>query len=402
MTIQELTNLIIQRSAVLAAKLSKLIAEGDVECNLKHDQILCDLWKLQVILETINNPDALKAATDTDGNILEYWGNTITTYGGFTASDFIVSQGLFLSLNQYYNTSNGSGGGGGSDDCVCFLPVNGIGRNFSTPTVFNQNHVYNDINQLAQALLFPSQPPTASASGEFTLNGSPTFVPFTTLEKGTIVGNVRFTITGTQGINGGQIVQTTTSLPTPTPVSPTTQIAANSVTQVYTSTVNNSGIITWAAADQSAKSYNGTVTDSKSAVATSNSVGYSYAVKLYYGPALVPGTPITETFIKSLPFIILDNDQFQSFLSVTTGLNQHIWFFHEDILGNTIFTDLAVNISGGFTRISGATLLPNGTTVNMVGSTISVAGINGYSAAYRGYVSDNSNLGVVNFKTTAS
>jgi hypothetical protein len=395
LTTQELSNLVVERLAVLGSRLHDYIVEGVDECCKEYNQLLCDIWKLKLIFDTLNNP-----LSDLDASDFEYWTNVVPSIGGMEDSDFVVSNDLYLSIYQYYNNYNSGNGGGGDDDCVCFEPVNLTGRNFSTPTLFNQVHVYNDINEFVKAFLAPAQPPTITVSGQYKLNNSASYTNFGLVQRGTIVRDVKITVSGSKGANGNNIVETSTSLPSPTPASPTAQTPAISVTQEYTSLINNPGVTVWALSDQSNKTFSGSVKDSGNLTTTAN-VSYSFADLVYYGAAPVPGGGITEAFVKSLSSY-LDADQFTTSLGVTTGSNQHVWFAYKDSLGDAVFTDLAINISGGFTRVNGNTLLPNGETVLMAGSTVTLIFDNGYTAAYRIYVTDNSNLGLLNFKVTAS
>lgn len=403
LSIEDLSSLIVVRSAVLGKQLACLIENGDTECNPKHDEILCDLWRLYVIQQTINDPVLLATAEEEDENIYEYWSNIVHSIGGVGNDDYLVANSLFLSYFQYYNNSGSSGSGGGGGDCVCFEPVNGIGRNFTTPTLFNQTHVYNDINELIQAWLFQAQPPSISSiTGEFKLNGSSTFVPFATIQKGTIVRDVRVTVSGVKGTNGTNLVETSTTLPSPTPTSPTAQTPASSVTQAYTGEVNNISVTTWAGADQANKSYTGTVKDASGVSTTSSSVTFSYSDLVYYGVAAIPGVNISEAFIKALSTSVLDTDGFINPILFTSGATQHAWFAVPSAYADLIFTDNSVNIAGGFTRVNGNTLLPNGETVLMSGSTVTLTFSNGYSVAYKVYVTDNANIGSKSYKTTAA
>lgn len=401
LTIEQLSILIVKRLALVGEKLACLLRDGGDDCEL--EEVMCDIWRLKSIFDTINNEEALAAVEEIDPDIYNYFSNIVTTIGGIDEADFlVVDTDKFISLFQYFNLINAQNTGEDGDDCVCWTPIYGIGRNFSQPTLFNQLHDYPTELSFINAFLFPAQPPSISVVGTFILNDNVSYESFKLIPRGTIVRDVRVTVQGYKGANGGQIVETSTSLPSPTPSSPTAQTPANSVTQVYNGEINSDAVTTWSGADQANKTFSGSVKDSGNATNTAN-VSYSYGDFLFVGAATVPGGGVIESFIKALSQQILDTDAFQPSLSVTTGSGQHIWFASKDSLGEVVFTDLAVNISGGFTRVNGSTLLPNGETVVMPsGATIQITGENGYSVAYRVYVSDNANLGLVNFKTAAS
>lgn len=403
MTVSELASLIVVRSAVLGEQLACLIENGDTECNPKHDEILCDIWRLYTIQQIINSPTLLAAAEEEDPTIFHYWSNIVTTIGGYAEGDFLIANDLFLSYFQYYNNSGSSGSGGGDDDCVCFEPVNQIGRDFTNTTLFNKSHVYNNINELIQAWLFPALPPSISSiTGEFKLNGSGTYVPFATIQKGTIVRDVRVTVTGVKGTNGTNIVETSTTLPSPTPASPTAQTPSSSVTQAYTGLINNVGVVLWSAADQANKSFTGTVKDVAGVSTTSSPVTFSYSDYIYYGVGAIPGIDISEAFIKGLGTSVLDTDGYINPLLFTIGSGQHGWVAVPNDYPTIVFTDNAINIAGGFTLVNGDTELPNGEIVSMSGSTVTLNFSNGYSKAYRIYVTDNANLGSKSFRSAAS
>jgi hypothetical protein len=402
-TVDQINSLIVGRLAVLGNQLACLVEAGDIDCNPKHEELLCNGFKLYSILETVNNAEALAILVAKTPNLLEQWFQMITTFGGIHASDYVNVDGdTFLSFSQYYNQwnqSNNGGNGGDGDDCVCFEPVNGVGRNFTTPTLFNQTHVYNDINELVQAWLFPPINPVINSwSGSMTVNGGSSSA-LTLIERGTIVRNVSVTMIAARATaSSGLLTSASTTLPTPTPSSPTdiSPDAANH-TQNWTKTINSSGVTTWAAADKTNKSFTATVIDTNSKSATSGAIGYSFGNQVYFGSAII-GT-VDETFIKSLT-PVLDTDPYRNPINYSIGANQHGWYFYPDAWGDVIFTDNSLNISGGFTRINGSTTLPNGEVVTMA-PTILLTFSNGYTELYRGYITDNHTLGSVSFRTTS-
>lgn len=404
MTIDSLKALIVSRLAYIGNQLACLIDAGDTECSKKHEEILCNAFKLYSILEALDNAEGLATITENNPDIINYWGNVISTVGGISATDYVNVDGdTFISFNQYYNNWNqntgGGSGGGGGDDCVCFEPINGIGRNFTTPTLFNQSHVYNDINEFVNAFLFPAINPTISSwTGSMTVNGG-TGSSLTLIERGTIVRDISVTMVAARGsANSGLLASASTTLPSPSPASPTDidPDAANH-TQNWTTTINDVDVTDWAGADKTNKSFTSTVTDTNSKIATSGSIGYSFGNYLYYGVGVI-GT-VDETFIKSLT-AVLDTDAYRNPLNFTVGANQHAWFFYPDSYGNVLFTDNSLNIAGGFTRINGITTLPNGEVVTMT-PTITLTFNNGYTETYRGYITDNHTLGSISFRTTA-
>lgn len=403
MTIDQLKSLITSRLAFLGDQVADLILDGETDCCPEHEEIICNAFKLYSLIELLDNQEGLDEILVDNPDFINYTGNIVATVGGLSVNDFLNVDGdLFLSFSQYYNSwnnssSSGSGGGGGNLDW--WTPILGTGRNFSTPTLFNQVHNYPLPMDFFNAFLFPAINPVISSwTGSLTVNGG-TGSSLTLIERGTIVRDISVTMVAARGsANSGLLASASTTLPTPSPASPT-DIDPDAVnhTQNWTTTINDVDVTDWAGADKTNKSFTSTVTDTNSKIATSGSIGYSFGNYIYYGVGVI-GT-VDETFIKSLTGV-LDTDAYRNPLNFTVGANQHAWFFYPDSFGNVLFTDNSLNIAGGFTRINGITTLPNGEVVTMT-PTITLTFNNGYTESYRGYITDNHTLGSISFRTTA-
>jgi hypothetical protein len=404
MTLDQLRTIITVRLAVLGEELACLVEDGNTDCNPRHEELLCIGFKLYSMIEASYSDEGIAELIEENSDLINDWSQTASTAGGIKTTDYLNVDGdLYISFLQYYsnwgNTSNGSSGGSGGGNAN-FTPINSIGRNFTTPTLFNQSHVYNTLDELINAWLFPAINPTITSwSGSMTINGG-TGSSLTLIERGQIVRDITVTmIAARASANSGLLASASTTLPSPSPSSPTNidPDAANH-TQIWTTTVNGGGVTDWAGADKTNKSFTATVIDTNSKSATSSSIGYSFGNYVYYGVSII-GT-VDETFIKSLT-PVLDTDQYRNPIAYSVGSNQHAWFFYPDSWGDVVFTDNALNISGGFTRINGVTTLPNGEIVIMT-PTITLTFNNGYTESYRGYITDNHTLGSISFRTTAS
>lgn len=166
------------------------------------------------------------------------------------------------------------------------------GRNFSSPSLFNQAHVYTSYAQFFSAFLAPALPPVATISGQFRINGSGSFIAFQTIEKGTVVNEVRLTLGGSIQPNSPLIKELNVvggATPAQHIISPPDDIITGLIS---THTVNN------LPTDNSSRTYSVSSKDTTNVVGNSVSASYSFSSLIYHGVGTEIGVAITEDVIR--------------------------------------------------------------------------------------------------------
>ncbi|MFD3001436.1 hypothetical protein ACFS7Z_13775 [Pontibacter toksunensis] len=207
------------------------------------------------------------------------------------------------------------------------LRIDVTGRNFAYPTQFNQQHKYRNVQEFVQAFLVVELPPLASIAGHFRLNGSTTFVAFGTIERGTIVSEVRITARGQSQVNSPDLAEIMIN----GGASPASTLLEAGIRD---STVYGSDT---ALLLNTPKSYNVRAKDVKGVLSNNPSATWGTGVKAYYGFGNVTGTGITETWVRTNLTKHANFNQHMGKVTVTPGPDDYILYLAPTAWGERVF-----------------------------------------------------------------
>ncbi|WP_161889257.1 hypothetical protein [Pontibacter russatus] len=217
---------------------------------------------------------------------------------------------------------------GGSDK----ININVTGRNFDTPTQFNMAHKYRTAKDFIKAYLIKELPPLATIAGHFRLNGSAVFTPFTTIERGTIINEVRLTATLKSQVNSPGLKQLV--------ITGSYQFAPQTID--FELGTRDSGIIerydTRIGSSSSIKTYTAKGYDVKDVLsASSPSVAWGVGVKAYYGKGTATGAAITEAWVRENLLKHTVWNAHMGAVTVTPGAEDYIYYLAPVSWGLRVF-----------------------------------------------------------------
>lgn len=208
------------------------------------------------------------------------------------------------------------------------INIDVTGRNFDNPTQFNMVHKYRTAKEFIKAYLIKELPPLATIAGHFRLNGSASFSSFTTIERGTIVDEVRLTVTGKSQVNSPDLAEVT----------------------VYGGALQSSFLLPEATRDTGSlyayetglalnqvKSYSARARDMKDVLSTQPSVAWATGTKVYYGKGNVTGAAITEAWVRANLAKHTSFNQHMGSVTVTPGADDYILYLAPVSLGLRVF-----------------------------------------------------------------
>lgn len=207
------------------------------------------------------------------------------------------------------------------------INIDVVGRNFDDPTKFNQPHKYLTAKDFIMSYLVKELPPVATISGHFRLNGGAAFVPFMTIERGTIVNEVRITARGTSQVNspdlaeimiGGGAVPASTSL--------------EAGVRDFTVTAFDSSIML-----NTPKTYTARARDLKGVLSSQPNDKWAIGVKAYHGKGNVEGATITEAWVRANLTKHGAFNQHMSEVTATPGADDYILYLAPVAWGLRVF-----------------------------------------------------------------
>jgi hypothetical protein len=211
--------------------------------------------------------------------------------------------------------------------------VDGIGRNFGTPTQFNLQHRYDSVQQFVNAFLFPAQPPIVNFTGQFRLNGATSFEAFRTIEKGTIVNQVKVIASANSQVNSPllkSVVLSNTLTPSVFEFEPAQQV---NVLEAFM-TVNNFPT------QNSGRSFTAEAIDVSDVKSPVRTISYAFGNHVYFGKGTAIGSQINEAFVRSL------TSQFNSHRTSVTATplaDEYIYYIAPVSFGLRVFKFLGSN-----------------------------------------------------------
>jgi len=217
---------------------------------------------------------------------------------------------------------------GGSDK----INIDVTGRNFDTPTQFNMAHKYRTAKDFIKAYLIKELPPLATIAGHFRLNGSAVFTPFSTIERGTKIEEVRLTATLKSQVNSPDLLRLE--------VFGNYQFGLKTIN--FAPGTKDSGIIelydSRIASSSSSKIYTAKGYDMKDVLsASSPTATWTIGVKAYYGMGTATGAAITEAWVRENLLKHTAWNAHMGAVTVTPGAEDYIYYLAPVSWGLRVF-----------------------------------------------------------------